>query len=121
MIFTEYSFKTLAAKVELLGEDDLLHRILVPVDFSSCSENAIRFAIAIAIRTGAEIYLFNSVQVPLQAAEMATYPLDAMEKEAATRLGDIAAEITNWLDKERFRKLIVHHNVAIGFAGEEIV
>jgi nucleotide-binding universal stress UspA family protein len=121
MIFTEYSFKTLAAQVELLGEDNLLHRILVPVDFSPCAENAIRFAVAIAIRTGAEIYLFHSVQVPLQAAEMATYPLDALEKEAAIRLGDIAVEITNWLDKERFRKLVVHHQVSIGFAGEEIV
>ncbi|MBL0017966.1 MAG: universal stress protein [Bacteroidetes bacterium] len=120
MIFTEYSYKTLAAKVDLLGEDDLLKRIFVPVDFSDCSDNAIRYAVAIAIRTGAEIFLFNSVQVPLQAAEMATYPLDALEKEAAHRIGNLAQEITTWLDKERFRKLKVHHQVAIGFAAEEI-
>jgi nucleotide-binding universal stress UspA family protein len=98
MIFTEYSYKTLAAKVDLLGEDDLLKRIFVPVDFSDCSDNAIRYAVAIAIRTGAEIFLFNSVQVPLQAAEMATYPLDALEKEAAHRIGNLAQEITTWLN-----------------------
>lgn len=120
MIFTAYSFKTLAAKVELLGQDELLRRILVPVDFSECAENAIRFAVAVAIRTGAEIKLFHSVQVPLQAAEMAVFPLNDMEKEAAKKLGDIAEEIVDWLDKERFRRLVVQHQVVVGFAGEEI-
>lgn len=120
MIFTAYSFKTLAARIEHLGEDDLLHQILVPVDFSECSENAIRFAVAIAIRTGAEIKLFHSVQLPLQTSELAVYPLSDLENEAARRLGEMVLEITEWLEKERFRMLKVGHQVSTGFAAEEI-
>ncbi|MFN8397755.1 MAG: universal stress protein [Bacteroidia bacterium] len=121
MIFTAYSFKTLAAKIEHLGEDELLSHILVPVDFSECSDNAIRFAVAIAIRTGAEIRLFHGLQVPLQTAELSVFPLAEMEKEAATRLAHMAAEIEDWLDKEKFRPLRVKHRVTVGFPAEEVV
>jgi nucleotide-binding universal stress UspA family protein len=120
MIFTSYSSKVLAAKIEQLGEDELLKHILVPVDFSECSENAIRFAVAIAIRTGAELKLFHSVQVPLQTAEMSAYPISELEKEANERLTEMVAEISAWLEREGFRKLRVYHHVAIGFAAEEI-
>jgi nucleotide-binding universal stress UspA family protein len=121
MIFTDYSSKTLAATIDHLGEDDLLHSILVPVDFSDCADNAIRHAVAIALRTGAKIKLFHSVQLPLQTAEMTSFPMDQLEREAARRLGDKCVEITTWLDRERFRKIEVSHQVHIGFAGEEIV
>lgn len=121
MIFTEYSFKTLAAQIEQLGEDELLGHILVPVDFSDCSDNAIRFAVAIALRTGAELRLFHSLQVPLQTAEMSVFPMAEMEKDAMTRLGHLEAEIVDWLDKEKFRELKVSHRVTVGFPSEEVV
>jgi nucleotide-binding universal stress UspA family protein len=92
----------------------------VPVDFSECAENAIRFAVAIAIRTGAELKLFHSVQVPLQTAEMTAYPISEMEKEAKLRLSEIATEISTWLEKSKFRKLRVNYHVSVGFAAEEI-
>jgi nucleotide-binding universal stress UspA family protein len=120
MIFTSYSSQVLAAKIGQWGEDELLRHILVPVDFSECAENAIRFAVAIAIRTGAELKLFHSVQVPLQTAEMTAYPISEMESEAKQKLHQIANEITQWLEKEKFRKLRVNYHVAVGFAAEEI-
>lgn len=120
MIFTDYSSKTLAATIDHLGTDDLLQRILVPVDFSDCADNAIRHAVAIALRTGAKITLFHSVHVPLQTAEMTMLPMDQLEREAAQHLGDKCVEITKWLDRERFRHIDVRHKVHIGFAGEEI-
>jgi nucleotide-binding universal stress UspA family protein len=121
MIFNTSSSKNLAAAVELLGEDDLLQQLLVPVDFSDCSDNAIRFAVAIALRTGARIKLFHSVHLPLPSTEIVDYPIDELEREAARQLGDKVVEITTWLEKERLRKLDVQHQVRIGFAAEEVV
>lgn len=40
-----------------------MKKILVPTDFSAVSENAVRFAIDLAKKMGAEITLFNSVHV----------------------------------------------------------
>ena len=120
MIFTDYSAKTLAPTVDRLETDPSLHKILVPVDFSACADNAIRFAVAIALRTGASIKLFHSVQLPLQTAEMIAYPIDTLEREAAKQLGDMTVEIVDWLQKERMRAIQVHHQVHVGFAAEEI-
>ena len=39
-----------------------LHRILVPIDFSKHSQNALNYAVAFAEKFGAEIYLLNVVQ-----------------------------------------------------------
>lgn len=120
MIFTAHTFKTLASQMELMGQDQLLQRILVPVDFSECSENAIRFATAVALRTGAEIKLFHSVHVPLQTAEMVNFPMAELEKTAVARLAAVVDEIVFWLDKERFPALKVLSQVTVGFAAEEI-
>ncbi len=121
MIFTDYSAKTLAPNVDRLETDPSLSKILVPVDFSDCAENAIRFAVAIALRTGASIKLFHSVQLPLQTAEMVAYPIDTLERDAAQRLGNMTVEIVDWLQKEGMRAIAVHHQVHVGFAAEEIV
>jgi nucleotide-binding universal stress UspA family protein len=121
MIFTAYSAKTIAASVQALGEDELLQNIVVPVDFSECAENAIRFAVAIALRTGATIHLLHNVSVPVQTGEVLAVPIADLEREEAKRLGDLAVEITNWLDKERLRRIQVKHQVRVGFASEEIV
>lgn len=40
----------------------LLRRILVPVDFSKFSDNALRYGAAFAEKFGAELYLFHAVQ-----------------------------------------------------------
>jgi nucleotide-binding universal stress UspA family protein len=121
MIFTEYSSKTLAATISQMGHDSLLSNILVPVDFSDCADNAIRFAVAIALRTGAKLTLFHSVHLPLQTGEMVAYAVNELEREAAKQLGDKAEEITNWLEKERFRQLEVRHLVQVGFAADQVV
>lgn len=121
MIFNDYSPQSLAATVEHLGTDELLKQILVPVDFSDCADNAIRFAVAIALRTGAKIRLFHAVQLPLQSGEVTSYPLQDLEKDAAKRLGKKVEEIMLWLERERFRRLQVSHEVHLGFASEEIV
>lgn len=121
MIFTEYSSKTLAAAIQLMDEDELLQQILVPVDFSECSYSAIRHAVAIAIRTGAGIKLCHSINLPMVTAEMVAVPLGDLEKEAATKLSEISAEIMHWLDRERLRKIEVKFQVSTGFASDEIL
>ena len=121
MIFTEYSSKTLAATLSLIDEDDLLQEILVPVDFSECSDNAVRQAIAIAIRTGATVNLLHAVNIPLALPEPGLISIGDLEKEAAKKLAKMAEEITHWLDRERLRKVEIRYQVKVGFVSDEVL
>ena len=47
-----------------------LRKILVPVDFSECSEKALQYAIPFAKQFGAEITLVHVIQYSVQAPEM---------------------------------------------------
>lgn len=121
MIFTEYSSKTLAAAISEMDEDDLLQKILVPVDFSECSNSAIRHAVAVAIRTGATIILVNTVNLPMVAPEAGVISMGDLENEAAAKLSKMAAEITHWLDRERLRVVEIKFQVRSGFVSDEIL
>lgn len=121
MIFTPYSSKTLAASVQDWEQDELLTKLVVPVDFSECSYSAIRHAIAIAIRTGAELMLLHSVQLPVQTGEILNVPIADFERDAATKLSQIVAEINSWIKTERLRTIQVHFTVKTGFVSDEIL
>jgi nucleotide-binding universal stress UspA family protein len=120
MIFSDYSPKALAAIAEHPGHSDVAQKILVPVDFSECADNALRFAVAIALRNGATLKLLHSVQLPLQTTEIVGYPINDLEKEAVDHLAKKSAEINQWLEQQRLPKIEIMHTVAIGFAAEEI-
>ena len=70
-----------------------LKSILVPSDFSECSEEALRYGLELARRFDAELHLLHVVQDPLTqpwAAEGFSVPLfevvDEWQKQAADRL-----------------------------------
>jgi nucleotide-binding universal stress UspA family protein len=121
MIFTAYSAKTLAASVREGNADDLLKDIVVPVDFSECSENAIRFAVAIALRTGATLHLMHNVSVPVQTGEMLAVPIADLQREETQRLERVKAEISEWLKNENLPTIDLKHSVRVGFVSEEVV
>lgn len=43
--------------------NNMIHNILVPVDFSQCSKNALRYSIKLAKAFGAKIYMVNAVHI----------------------------------------------------------
>ena len=53
-----------------------IKKILVPVDFSDCSINALRFAIEAAQQLKARLHLFHAYHIPIPVAEM-TLAMDA--------------------------------------------
>lgn len=64
-----------------------LKRILVPVDFSKHSHNALRYAVAFADALGAELHLLHVVQEPASYTRMYVPPEDWLteERDAARR------------------------------------
>ena len=53
-----------------------INNILVPIDFSGCSINALRFAIEAAHQLKARLHLFHAYHIPIPVAEM-TLAMDA--------------------------------------------
>jgi nucleotide-binding universal stress UspA family protein len=87
-----------------------LKTILVPTDFSLCSEKALTYAISIARRYGAKIYLVHVSQVQFYANEYAYLPIEdaAMCDAATSRLDKFAAGKIN---PELLAKTIVRNGV----------
>lgn len=98
-----------------------LKQILVPVDFSPCSENALRFALAMALRSGAELKLIHSVFLPSTTAGMLANPLEQMKISARRDLQELVHVITDWVEKEKYPPLKVTYEIRTGFAPEEVV
>lgn len=48
-----------------------INSILVPVDFSDCSKNALRYAIELAQRVNAQLHLVHSYYIPVPSADIA--------------------------------------------------
>lgn len=48
-----------------------INNILVPVDFSDCSRNALRYAIELAQRVNAQLHLIHSYYIPVPTADIA--------------------------------------------------
>jgi nucleotide-binding universal stress UspA family protein len=78
-----------------------LKTVLVPTDFSECSEAAVRYGRALAQAFGASLHLLHVVQDPYRqawAAEGFAAPVtdlvDQWEKQARARLEEIAAQCT---------------------------
>jgi nucleotide-binding universal stress UspA family protein len=69
----------------------LLRRILVPTDFSECSEAAMKYGTALARSFGAELHILHINERPGEMAET-EFPIglfDTMHNEARDRLGKL--------------------------------
>ncbi len=96
-----------------------MKQIIVPIDFSDCSKNALRNAIKIAERMHMEVILYHSVLVPVGFAEGAPvgavgYDFEELEGDSRKRLDECAAEFA-LLEKLPHRKMIqygtLHENI----------
>ncbi len=74
-----------------------MKKIVVPIDFSACSKNALTNAIRIAERMQLELVLFHAVSIPIGFAEGAPtggldYVFEDMEKDARANLDNLSKE-----------------------------
>jgi nucleotide-binding universal stress UspA family protein len=98
-----------------------LHRILVPTDFSTHSENALTYAAAFAEKFDAELYLLHVVQdlalfVPeaITNAPPLTPPLDQLT-------GAVREALDRLIDSHQLRRFTVHAEVREGSPFYEII
>lgn len=104
--------------------DANLKQVLVPLDFSACSENALHIALAMALRTGADLKLLHTISMPLSMATedmLQVNPLDELEKATNTKLAEIAREIETWVESEKYPPMTISTEVRKGFTAEEIL
>ena len=82
------------AASSLAGSRIALKSILVPVDFSECSEKALIYARGFAKQFGARIVLLHVVELSYSYADMAIFDYASLEKDlrkaAETRLRNLA-------------------------------
>lgn len=93
-----------------------LKRILVPTDFSTTSEAALSYGIALARAFNAKLVFMNVPEHPGVAAE-AEYPIgiyETMQNAANQRLGEL-------LSKDEARELKPEYVMRVGHPAEEIV
>jgi universal stress protein A len=93
-----------------------LKRILVPTDFSSTSEAALSYGIALTRAFNAKLVLLHVPEHPGAAAE-AEYPIgiyETMQNAANQRLGDL-------LSREEITELKPEYVMRIGHPADEIV
>jgi nucleotide-binding universal stress UspA family protein len=73
-----------------------MKKILVPIDFSGCSDNALRNAIVLAEKMHMELILMHSYVIPVAMAEMApgllTQEIERAEKNANDQFDDLEAK-----------------------------
>jgi len=79
-----------------------MKKILVPIDFSSCSKNALSNAVQIAERMRMEIVLYHSVIVPVALTDgipagNLDYDFHALEKSARERIERLTEELPSLL------------------------
>lgn len=71
----------------------IMKKILVPLDFSSCSDNALKNAIVLAEKMHMELILMHSYVIPVAMAEMApgllTQEIERAEKNANDQFDDL--------------------------------
>ncbi len=87
-----------------------MKKLLVPVDFSECSKNALHNAVQIAERMQMEVLLFHSVIVPMGLAEGVPagnigYDFEELEKSSRERIEQLIQK-TPSLSKVSYRSII---------------
>ena len=75
---------------------ELVHRILVPIDFSDCSRRALAYAVALAERIDADVELLHVWSPPIT---WAWAPLDGIALEAGCDAADAAQSLSQWVEE----------------------
>ncbi|MFM7217569.1 MAG: universal stress protein, partial [Bacteroidota bacterium] len=94
-----------------------MKKILVPTDFSNTAEHAARFAMAIAIKTNAEVVLHHAYVLPVYATDVPlVIPSDQeLEKSSQEGLRALSSRL-----KKDFPVIKVTEMVSEGFAESTI-
>lgn len=94
-------------------------KILVPLDFSDCSKNALRYALSMAKSIQGKLVLLHAYHIPVtlaeEAAAVGSLSMDDYKKEALHEiynLRDEVGDLAEWVDSSE---------VTMGFALETIV
>jgi nucleotide-binding universal stress UspA family protein len=94
-----------------------VRKIMVPTDFSPDAEYALNYASQFAMKIGASIIIYHSVQVPAVAfnEQVGVLPLEGFEKDALHQLEKLKRAY-----KEKYPSLDFEVSSSIGFAVQEI-
>ncbi len=115
--------------IEELEPSNLLHRILVPSDFSKASEYACQYAIHLAQKISAELKVLHVYSDPisdLRIKESATYldylntTIKATEKKAKTDIVDFSDKMRAYMDSQKMKEIKIHSSLARGNIIENI-
>lgn len=93
-----------------------IHNILVPTDFSPCSINAIRIAVDLCKRTGADLHLVNAIHVPTPHIDMGGEALiepvlRGYEEEVERKFNALDDEIPGLKDVKHDHKAFVSFTI----------
>jgi nucleotide-binding universal stress UspA family protein len=90
-----------------------MNTILVPTDFSSTADNAVRYAIEIARKSKSKIVLFHAYQLPMTTSEIQLIVItqEELERESINRLNEEKTKLENAEGKE----IKIETKVAEGF------
>lgn len=97
-----------------------MRKLFIPTDFSHCAENAAKAAANIAKKTGAEIFLFHSLNVPMEwekipVSQEANYP------ETRQQVNFAQQKLEEWKNYECFNDLVVNTGLYFNQDIQEIV
>jgi nucleotide-binding universal stress UspA family protein len=121
MNLSRLSAETYAQHLHPKGNDPVWKEILVPVDFSPCAENAVEFALGLALASGASLHLMHAVYLPLPVPGVVPFTIDQMQSEALANLVRMAQELREWLFNHNLPAVTIKVDTRIGFAAVEIV
>lgn len=93
--------------------------ILVPIDYSEASNNALYYAVELAKFSGAKIVLLHAYQVPIPTGEVPAMIIspEELEKENTARVKKIEKEVL----KKTSEKTKIEHIIRAGFVTDEIL
>lgn len=96
----------------------MITRILVPTDFSPVADNALRYAIQFAAKTGAKLHLLNVVNIPVDDAYFVAGSyltlINELEKAASEGFAKLKTKLLKGIDFEQ------HTAVSAGYAPSAI-
>lgn len=91
-----------------------LKQILVPIDFSDCSRDALRYAVPTAERFGAELLLLYVIETPALPSELGDAPADMRRprrKSAELALEELARRTERALGIRFGRRILVRNGI----------
>ncbi len=93
-------------------------RILVPVDFSDCSKNALHYAAFIAEKLGAKIILLHALEPPFNFPAHIDGALDYLKKNAHKHLERMIDELESSVESKQLK---IEKELVIGKTVTEII